>query len=235
LAGTTPLVGTGNDLNNILSANVGGSTLVGGDGDDTYVIDNSADVITETSNAGIDTVQAPFTFTLTDANLENIVLIGVANVNATGNAGVNSLDGNTGNNLLDGAGGNDILRGGAGNDTLTGGAGIDTLTGGVGLDSFVFRSVTEGVDLISDFNPTDDTINISASGFGSGLTANTVLANAQFTIGTSATTGDQRFIYNPTTGALLFDADGNLPGNSQQIATLGLALTMTNNDIFLLP
>jgi Ca2+-binding RTX toxin-like protein len=48
----------------------------------------------------------------------------------------------------------------------------------------------------------------------------TGLTAAQFVTGTAATTADQRFIYNSTTGALLFDYDGNLSGAASQIATL---------------
>jgi Ca2+-binding RTX toxin-like protein len=51
-------------------------------------------------------------------------------------------------------------------------------------------------------------------------------------IGTSATTASQRFIYNKTTGALFFDADG-LGGAAQvQLATLNPGLTLTKADIF---
>ncbi len=225
---------TGNEGNDTLDGGVGNDNLIGGTGDDTYIVDSSGDVITEGANAGTDTVQASFNFTLTNANLENLSLIGIVNITATGNSGVNNLTGNSGNNRLSGEGGNDILVGGAGNDTLIGGAGSDTLTGGAGLDSFLFNGLSEGVDRINDFVPADDTINVSAAGFGGGLTANSVLAIDRFTIGTAATTTDHRFIYNSTTGALLFDADGNLSGSSQQLATLGTGLAMTNEDIFIL-
>ncbi|MCB1660369.1 MAG: calcium-binding protein, partial [Pseudomonadales bacterium] len=48
---------------------------------------------------------------------ENIVLIGTANTNATGNNQANKLTGNGGNNTLDGGLGNDTLEGGLGDDT----------------------------------------------------------------------------------------------------------------------
>ncbi|MEM9273667.1 MAG: LamG-like jellyroll fold domain-containing protein [Cyanobacteria bacterium P01_F01_bin.143] len=41
-----------------------------------------------------------------------------------------------------------------GNDTLVGGEGNDTLTGNDLADTFVFNSVTEGIDTITDFNQT---------------------------------------------------------------------------------
>ncbi|WP_256329425.1 hypothetical protein [Nitrosomonas sp. Nm33] len=38
-------------------------------------------------------------------------------------------------------------------------------------------------------------------------------------------------IYNNTTGALLYDADGSGAGIAVQIATIGVGLAMTNVDI----
>ena len=46
----------------------------------------------------------------------------------------------------------DTLYGGNGNDVLAGGVGKDILTGGTGADRFVFNSVGDGVDIITDFN-----------------------------------------------------------------------------------
>ena len=121
---------TGNGGNNILDGGAGGDTLTGGAGDDTYVVDVAGaggDVVVEGAAAGTDTVRSTATYTL-GANVENLTLLGSANINGTGNALVNVLIGNDGNNTLDGAGGNDTLEGGLGNDTLNGGANTDTAT-----------------------------------------------------------------------------------------------------------
>jgi Ca2+-binding RTX toxin-like protein len=59
-------------------------------------------------------------------------------IDATGNAGDNTLAGNRGHNRLDGLGGHDLLLGEAGNDVLDGGAGDDTLAGGSGDDTYLF-------------------------------------------------------------------------------------------------
>lgn len=56
----------------------------------------------------------------------------------------------------------DIIRGGAGDDLINGGRGIDLMSGGAGRDTFIYTSVNEGIDLIGDFNPAEDTIDISA-------------------------------------------------------------------------
>ena len=61
-------------------------------------------------------------------------LLGVENLNLTGNAGGNILEGNGGANLVQGMGGNDSLHGLAGNDVLRGGDGNDRLDGGLGTD-----------------------------------------------------------------------------------------------------
>jgi Ca2+-binding RTX toxin-like protein len=53
---------------------------------------------------------------------------------------------------LYGNNGDDVLYGLSGNDTLSGGSGNDTLTGGDGADTFLFGAVSEGVDVIRDFD-----------------------------------------------------------------------------------
>ncbi len=138
LTGSSPINGTGNTSNNTLIGNSGNNsldggagvdTLIGGTGNDMYIVDNSADVVTETSTlvTEIDTVNSSVSYTL-GANIENLTLTGTAAINGTGNSLNNLLKGNTANNSLSGAHGNDTLDGGAGIDTLVGGAGNDTYT-----------------------------------------------------------------------------------------------------------
>lgn len=107
---------TGNEYNNRLDGGAGADVLSGGQGDDTYVVDTLADQVVEAQDEGYDTVETALTYTLGD-NLEGLLLTGIANVNATGNALDNSLDGNSGANILDGGLGNDSMAGGTGNDT----------------------------------------------------------------------------------------------------------------------
>ena len=90
--------------------------MTGGLGNDTYVVDNVGDVVTEALNAGTDTVQSSINYTL-GANVENLTLTGSADINGTGNTLDNTITGNSGNNILDGVGGADTMIGGAGNDT----------------------------------------------------------------------------------------------------------------------
>jgi parallel beta-helix repeat protein len=110
------LVGTaGNDT---IDGDLGADTLTGGDGNDIYVVDNAFDSVIETSTVAsqIDTVQASVSWTL-GANLENLVLTGVSDIDGTGNALRNFITGNAGDNRLDGGAGADSLSGGDGNDT----------------------------------------------------------------------------------------------------------------------
>ena len=97
-------------------AALGIDTLVGGLGNDTYVVDNAADIVTEAASAGTDAVQASVSYVLA-ANVENLTLTGSAALNGTGNTLANVLTGNAGDNRLDGGAGIDTLAGGLGNDT----------------------------------------------------------------------------------------------------------------------
>ena len=107
---------TGNGADNVLNGGTGADSMAGGLGNDTYIVDDVGDVLTEAASAGTDTVQAAATFTLA-ANFENLTLTGTAAINGTGNTAANVLTGNNGNNVLDGGTGADTMAGGIGNDT----------------------------------------------------------------------------------------------------------------------
>jgi hypothetical protein len=145
----------------------------------------------------------------------------------TGNAGTNGLTGTGYADRISGGAGDDTLNGGAGNDTLIGGAGNDSLTGGSGSDYFVFDTApnaTSNKDTITDFTSGTDKIQLSKAVMTAlGSTLGT-LATGQFWSGASVTAGhdgDDRIVYNTTTGALYYDADGSGGGAAVQIALLG--------------
>jgi Ca2+-binding RTX toxin-like protein len=60
-----------------------------------------------------------------------------------------------------------------------------------------------------------------------------VLGEEQFSLGISATTESNRFIYDSDTGNLFFDIDGTGDTQQVQIATFSPGLVMTNADIFI--
>ncbi|MES2434647.1 MAG: CAP domain-containing protein [Pseudomonadota bacterium] len=66
--------------------------------------------------------------------INNLTLLGNANLFATGNANANVITGNDGANRFDGGAGDDVLMGRNGADNLTGGLGSDKLLGGNGTD-----------------------------------------------------------------------------------------------------
>lgn len=102
-------------------------------------------------------------------------LLGVANLDGTGNGSDNVLIGNAGANTLSGLAGADILLGlngsdrlvgGEGRDVLVGGGGRDVLTGGADADVFDFNALGEtrkGAqrDIITDFLRGIDDIDLS--------------------------------------------------------------------------
>jgi len=142
----------GNEGDNWIDGRAGGDYMAGGKGDDTYVVDQTADLVVENTDEGRDKVLSSVTYTLT-AWVEDLELTGAAAIGATGNGlgnvmtgnlAANLISGGDGNDTLDGAGGRDSLLGGDGqdsllggldDDTLDGGAGNDTLYGGLGADS----------------------------------------------------------------------------------------------------
>jgi Ca2+-binding RTX toxin-like protein len=137
---------TGNSLDNTLDGGTGVDRLIGGLGNDTYRVDNSLDVIVESTNQGLDAVISTVTYTLL-ANVENLTLTGINSTNGTGNTINNTIIGNSGNNTLTGLGGDDYLDGGAGADRLVGGIGNDTYLVDR-LADVVVESSNQGIDLV---------------------------------------------------------------------------------------
>lgn len=144
----------GNDSTNTLSGLAGNDTLDGGLGDDVlagglgndvYIVDSENDQIVEESGQGVDTVKSNALAYTLGSNVENMTLLGTANINATGNDSSNLITGNSGSNNLNGGAGKDTLQANAGDDYLDGGAGSDVLAGGLGNDTYI-------VDVISSAN-----------------------------------------------------------------------------------
>jgi hypothetical protein len=95
----------------------------------------------------------------------------------------------------------------------------------LGSDTFVFNFPTDGVDTVTDFHGTDF-LQISASGFGSGLSAgSTVTVVNASSVGSASNAGtDGYFIFDTTgqnAGTLYWDATGGSGADAVAIAKLG--------------
>ena len=112
------------------------------------------------------------------------------------------------------------------------GGGNDIMAGFDGADFFVFDTALAGagVDLILDLQVGIDKIALDDSVFG-GLAAVTA---SNFVTGTSAQDADDRIIYDPNTGALFFDADGNGAGAAVQFAALSTGLALSASDFMVI-
>ena len=240
LTGSEDINGTGNDLantitgnsgDNILEGGAGKDKLIGGLGDDTYIVNLTSkgaleDTLTEGANAGDDTVILEGDYTGSKAatiklanNFENLDIRETSGLlNLTGNNSNNELTGNDSRNTLSGGNGDDVLRGGLGNDTLTGGAGADHFVFDTELNSMT------NVDIITDFAPGTDKIDLSsilmdALGDPGTLSMDTFLAGDGVT---QAQNANQQIIYNKTSGALYYDADGSgTEYDAVQVAVIG--------------
>jgi trimeric autotransporter adhesin len=135
----------GGDNSDFLDGGTGADRMDGGGSSDTYVVDNTGDVVTERElerfgdgwieGGSHDLVYASITFTLPDF-VEDLSLInGAGGINGFGNALANIIHGNNSGNTLEGRDGDDLLIGHGGNDTLRGGNGRDELYGSEDSDT----------------------------------------------------------------------------------------------------
>ncbi len=163
-----------------LDGGTGADVMNGGLGNDTYVVDRVGDIVNELADEGTDTVRSSIAYTL-GANVENLTLIGSANINGSGNALDNVLIGNSGNNTLTGGAGNDRLDGGLGNDTMIGGLGNDTFVVNQ-VGDVITESANQGIDTVESavtYNLTSNVENLTLTGTaninGTGSSADNVL------------------------------------------------------------
>ncbi len=245
--------GAGDDT---LNGGAGNDSLIGGAGTDTadyagltagVTVRLAITVAQNTFAAGNDILVG--IENLSGTNFDDTLVGDSGNNVISGNQGNDTLDGAAGNDTLDGGAGDDELRGRAGNDSLSGGdgndiilggEGNDTLTGGAGTDGFGFdaaANASTNLDTISDFAPGSDKVILARSEFaalsptGGGILP---LVASNFVGGAGITTAadaDDFVIYNSTTGALYYDADGNGSVSSPiQLATLTGAPALTASD-----
>jgi Ca2+-binding RTX toxin-like protein len=85
---------------------------------------------------------------------------------------------------------------------------------------------------VQDFNVTDDTLSLENAVF-TALTSTGPLAAGMLRAGAgvaSAADADDFLLYNSSTGALFYDADGTGPAPAVQFAMVGAGLALTAAD-----
>jgi len=208
--------------NNALDGRGGVDLMIGWGGNDTYYVDNVSDEVHEVAGGGSDTIYTSVSYALgfdAHSEMEKLSTIdhsATTAINLTGNDTGQFIYGNAGNNVLDGKGGN------------------DTLIAWGGADTFAFTSAlgAGNVDTVHSFQSGTDKIALDDAVFtGLGLGA---LGAGAFATGGAAADADDRIIYNSSTGALLFDADGNGAGAAVQFATLLGAPSLAASDFLVI-
>jgi Ca2+-binding RTX toxin-like protein len=146
---------------------------------------------------------------------------GSGNDTLNGEVGNDTLNGGTGNDVVRGSDGNDSLSGEAGSDILNGGAGNDTLTGGTDSDIFSFFSeipftVSFGVDQITDFSSSADSIRVAKLSFTAlDNTINGQLIDSNFAVVTTdslAQGSSAEIVYNSSNGNLFYNQNNDAVG-----------------------
>jgi serralysin len=145
--------------------------------------------------------------------------------------------GGPGRDTIYGYSGDDYIEGGTGNDMIFGNYGNDYLSGGLGRDVFVFDSGLNGkhnVDTISDYDTSQDLIDLDKSIFTRIGPVGESLKASKFVIGSHAQDSSDRIIYNNKNGVLKYDPDGTGPDSPTKFAVLDSHLDLTNADFFVI-
>ncbi|WP_167853499.1 calcium-binding protein [Roseovarius aestuariivivens] len=214
---------TGNDGDNVIDGGKNNDTMVGGLGDDRYILRTPGDVIVEEFGEGNDVVLAYQSYALA-AHVEQLFMQTVRTKD-----GSPAIFNGIGNGL------DNTIVGTPFSNTIVGREGRDTLKGQRGADTFVFdRAIgPDNVDRIIDFNTNEanegDILKMKGTVFG-GMAAG-ALSAADFVAGTAAADASDRFIFDQASGQLWFDADGSGAGAQELIATFEQNATVTAADI----
>ena len=194
-------------FNNQLSAGSAGVTLVGGNGDDTFIAWDPNTVIVP--GTGVDTVETWGSGYALPAGVANLTLEGSGNAFATGNSG------------------NNIITANAGTDTLTTGGGNDILIAGTGADTFVPTVQANSTTWIEGFNSSLDTINLSAYGFSSFTAVQGAMTQSGSNVGINLGNGQLLMLQNQSLANVM--ASNVILSSSSSGGTTGTGTTGTGS------
>src|ERR1700722_9618619 len=207
VAGTAPgqrLVGkTG--VSNWIQSGGGGSTLIGGDSGDTFVVVDDADVVVASPDSGINTIISWTDYYQLPANVQNLYL-----QSASGGMGV----GNNLNDLLVAEGPSTYtLVAGTGNDVMIGnGSGEPALDTGGGSTTFVIAQ-GDGNDVIANFVNGVDVVRLENY---DNLTSFAAVTAAMTQVGSNVVVnlgGGETLTFGNETVAAFVPSDFDLPAN----------------------
>lgn len=202
---------TGGSGNDTIFGNSSSNTVAGGSGTDVLL-----------GNVGSDQ--------LAGGDGSDVIFGGRDSDILLGNTGNDTLSGDDGNDTLFGGRDNDSLTGGTGNDLIYGDSGSDTVVSGLGSDVIVLNSL-DGIDTVTDFDKTADTLWLTSSVFGTLATGG--LSAQSLVNGTSALDANDYVLFDGATGSLWYDADGSGQGAAVKLATLSGVSSLTASSIYI--
>jgi len=210
VTGSTGSSLTGNNLANVITGNTGDDTIVSGTGadtlvgnsaggNDTFVVNNANDSVTEHTTAAAALVESSVNFSLVGTGVNELTLT-AGNLTATGNTGADTITGNsTGDVLLSGSG-VDSLVAGTGNETFIINNAGDTIGeshGGTTSIVEAYANFTLSTNLTSLTLETGATTGAGNGAGGDTITGNT--SNDLLSDGGNALAGDS-LVGNSTVG-----------------------------------
>ena len=229
----------GQMVDNVLNGRGGADFMSGGRGRDIYYVDDAGDVVDEIGDNEDDTVRSTISLDIgqfdklaIDTFVENLFLLGSADIDGAGGGVQNRIVGNSGDNEIRGMQGADVLQGRDGNDSLYGGvdSGMDVLIGGEGQDGFYFEqyATIPYRDIINDFTAADDTIYLDRSDFTEMPLGE--LPESAFVRGSVPQDADDRILYDSDTGQIRYDPDGTGEQEAAFFAVVAPGTVLNAND-----
>jgi VCBS repeat-containing protein len=220
----------GNDLlrgglgDDYLDGGAGADEMIGSGGDDIFIIDDSGDATSDSNGAG----DHDIIYTSADTHMGGYIeaMLAIDNTSTAplrlwGSFGDEIIFANAGNNFLDGGGGVDWLAG-------YGGADIFNFSEVGNIDPNVFGASPPQIDFIQDFTPGEDRIRLDTTKFTTMLGLTGYLENAA-----AATSAATRILYDPATGLVSYDSDGNGSASAKAFARLSTGLTLHESDFII--